>query len=68
MMSPFIATKPTNTGIVGRTGAGKSSIFLTLYRIVELSKGVITIDGLDISRIGLNDLRRVLGVCDVCDV
>lgn len=49
-------------GIVGRTGAGKSSIMATLFRIVELSGGAINIDGLDISQIGLHDLRSRMAI------
>ena len=44
-------------GIVGRTGSGKSTIMLSILRIIEASSGCIKIDGIDISDIDLEDLR-----------
>ncbi|PNI11687.1 ABCC1 isoform 2 [Pan troglodytes] len=44
-------------GIVGRTGAGKSSLTLGLFRINESAEGEIIIDGINIAKIGLHDLR-----------
>ncbi|XP_042861563.1 multidrug resistance-associated protein 1-like isoform X1 [Penaeus japonicus] len=49
-------------GIVGRTGAGKSSLTLALFRIIEAAGGNITIDNIDISNIGLHDVRRRLTI------
>ncbi|KAI9504498.1 P-loop containing nucleoside triphosphate hydrolase protein, partial [Coemansia spiralis] len=45
-------------GVVGRTGAGKSTLSLALLRFVEASSGRIVLDGIDISKIGLEALRR----------
>jgi len=49
-------------GVVGRTGAGKSSLMLALFRIVEPSDGQIEIDGQNILRMGLHDLREQLSI------
>lgn len=49
-------------GVVGRTGAGKSSLTLALFRIIEPSEGEVMIDDLSTSSIGLLDLRRRLAI------
>ncbi|XP_018359852.1 PREDICTED: multidrug resistance-associated protein 1 isoform X1 [Trachymyrmex cornetzi] len=49
-------------GIVGRTGAGKSSMTLALFRIIEAAQGKILIDDIDISKLGLHDLRSRLTI------
>nr|XP_037273941.1 multidrug resistance-associated protein 1-like [Rhipicephalus microplus] len=49
-------------GIVGRTGAGKSSLTLSLFRLIEAAGGAICIDGMDISYLGLYDLRSKLTI------
>ena len=49
-------------GIVGRTGAGKSSLTLALFRIIEAAGGQITIDGQNIGLMGLNRLRSRLTI------
>ncbi|WRX13395.1 ABC transporter-like [Theobroma cacao] len=56
------ASPSEKLGIVGRTGAGKSSMLTALFQIVELEKGRIVIDGCDPSRFGLTDLRKVLSI------
>jgi ATP-binding cassette, subfamily C (CFTR/MRP), member 1 len=49
-------------GIAGRTGSGKSSLMLVLFRLIEHTKGKIFIDEMDISRIPLSSLRRSLAI------
>ncbi|KAG1747124.1 ABC transporter [Suillus paluster] len=49
-------------GVVGRTGAGKSSIMTAIYRMVELASGSISIDGVNISTVGLAQLRKGLSI------
>ena len=48
-------------GVVGRTGAGKSSLISVLYRLAE-PHGVVTIDGINTKTIGLHDLRKHISI------
>ncbi|KAJ2524519.1 ATP-binding cassette glutathione S-conjugate transporter ycf1 [Coemansia sp. RSA 2049] len=58
----FSVRSKENIGIVGRTGAGKSTIAQALMRLVEPTSGRIIIDGIDISSIGIRDLRSRIGI------
>uniref|UniRef100_A0A674F6B8 ATP-binding cassette sub-family C member 10 n=1 Tax=Salmo trutta TaxID=8032 RepID=A0A674F6B8_SALTR len=49
-------------GVVGRTGSGKSTLFLALFRMVELNQGQILLDGVDTSQVGLAQLRSKLAI------
>ncbi len=49
-------------GIVGRTGAGKSSLIYTLFRMGFITNGRVIIDGIDIATINLDDLRQRISI------
>ena len=49
-------------GILGRTGSGKSTLALSFFRFVEATEGNIVVDDVDISKIGLTDLRGRLTI------
>ena len=49
-------------GIVGRTGAGKSSLTLSLFRIIEAAGGSILLDGIPIGTLGLHQLRSKITI------
>jgi ABC-type multidrug transport system fused ATPase/permease subunit len=58
----FSVNRKERVGVVGRTGAGKSSLTLALFRFLEARTGSIYIDGVDISEIKLHDLRSRLAI------
>nr|XP_034174731.1 multidrug resistance-associated protein 1 isoform X3 [Osmia lignaria] len=58
----FMVNGGEKVGIVGRTGAGKSSLTLGLFRIIEAANGKIYIDDIDIAQLGLHDLRSRLTI------
>ncbi|KAG2173089.1 hypothetical protein INT43_004462 [Umbelopsis isabellina] len=49
-------------GIVGRTGSGKSTIAMSIFRFIEAFQGAIIIDGVDIAKVGTSDLRSSMSI------
>ncbi len=58
----FTLNKFEKLGVVGRTGAGKSSLSLAFFRIILISEGYIEIDGVDVTTVSLHDLRSRLSI------
>lgn len=52
----------TSCGVVGRTGSGKSSLMLSLFRLIDINAGSIYLDGVETSSIGLDALRAQLAI------
>ena len=52
----------TSCGVVGRTGSGKSSLMLALFRLIDVTSGRVLLDGVDVAKIGLDALRRQLAI------
>lgn len=58
----FIVMGGTTCGVVGRTGSGKSSLMLTLFRLIDITSGTIFLDDVDITTVGLDALRSQLAI------
>jgi ABC-type multidrug transport system fused ATPase/permease subunit len=58
----FTLEQGDRVGVVGRTGAGKSSLAMTLLRCLDIRSGSISIDGIDVSTVRLHDLRSRVGM------
>jgi ABC-type multidrug transport system fused ATPase/permease subunit len=58
----FSMREGEKVGVVGRTGAGKSSLIVALYRLADISEGKIEVDSIDCSTVNLNKLRRSMAI------
>ncbi|CDU20808.1 ABC transporter C family member 2, putative [Plasmodium yoelii] len=58
----FYALKSQNIGIIGKSGAGKSTIVMAILGLISTSKGEIKIDGIDIKNIPLDEKKKIIGI------
>lgn len=58
----FRAEGGSKVGVIGRTGAGKSTLFQALFRLIELERGAIVVDGVDLASVPLPRLRRAFAI------
>lgn len=58
----FVIEPMSRIGVVGRTGSGKTSLTLALFRFLEAQRGQINIDGIDIAKLKLHELRSRLAI------
>eukprot|EP00879_Flechtneria_rotunda_P017481 GHRR01018328.1.p1 GENE.GHRR01018328.1~~GHRR01018328.1.p1 ORF type:complete len:1541 (+),score=583.94 GHRR01018328.1:446-5068(+) len=58
----FYLAPGCSCGVVGRTGSGKSSLMLTLFRLIDITAGSILLDGVDTASIGVDALRQQLAI------
>lgn len=56
----FETASSEKIGVIGRTGAGKSSLLAALFKMCEISDGAILIDGVKLSRISSRQIRYIL--------
>jgi ABC-type transport system involved in Fe-S cluster assembly fused permease/ATPase subunit len=58
----FTIPSGSTCGVVGRTGSGKSSLLLVLFDLIEITGGRVLLDGLDVSKVALDYLRRQIAI------
>lgn len=58
----FAVLAGASCGVVGRTGSGKSSLLLALFRLIPITRGAVRIDGVDAASIALDALRRQIAI------